>query len=122
MAVYERTYRPYQGPLTPAWSRFMIVPRYAYRQLLQSRLFVGYLVLACGPLAAAALLIYLHHNLTALKLMHAQAADIVPINEVFFFGLLGIQGWLAFLLALFTGPALISPDLANNGLALYLCR
>ena len=122
MAVYERTYRPYQGPLTPVWSHFMILPRYAYQQVLGSRLFVGYMVLACGPLAAAALLIYLHHNLTALAMMHLQAANIIPINEVFFLGLLSIQGWIAFILALFMGPALISPDLANNGLALYLCR
>jgi len=31
MAVYEHTYKPYAGPLTPEWSRFLIIPRHAYR-------------------------------------------------------------------------------------------
>src|SRR5439155_13933633 len=33
-----------------------------------------------------------------------------------------IQGTLAALLGLFMGPALLSPDMANNGLALYFAR
>ena len=36
MAVYKRSYRGYTGPLTAEWSRFAIVPRYAYRGLFQS--------------------------------------------------------------------------------------
>ena len=35
MAVYERTYHGYEGSLTPAWSRFLIVPRYSYREVFQ---------------------------------------------------------------------------------------
>ena len=30
MAVYKRTYAAYQGSFTPAWSRFMILPRYSF--------------------------------------------------------------------------------------------
>jgi ABC-2 type transport system permease protein len=33
-----------------------------------------------------------------------------------------VQGFLAFVLTAFTGPGLISPDLANGALPLYLCR
>ena len=29
MAVYEQTYKRYAGPLTPEWSRFLIIPRHA---------------------------------------------------------------------------------------------
>ena len=38
MAVYKRSYRGYAGPLTPTWSRFAILPRYAYRDLFQSKI------------------------------------------------------------------------------------
>ena len=34
MAVYEHTYKPYAGPLTPRWSRFLVIPRHAYREHL----------------------------------------------------------------------------------------
>ena len=30
MAVYKKTYRPYEGELTPGWSRFLVIPRYAF--------------------------------------------------------------------------------------------
>ena len=43
MAVYERTYRPYRGALTPEWSRFLVLPRYVYRDIFQKKLFVGFL-------------------------------------------------------------------------------
>ena len=33
MAVYKKTYRPYEGELTPAWSRFLVIPRYAFEEL-----------------------------------------------------------------------------------------
>lgn len=122
MAVYERTYRPYEGELSPDWSRFLILPRYAYQHLLRSRLLVVYLFLCLGPTAVAAVLIYLHHNLSALQMMHLEVSNLVPVNSLFFYSYLFVEGCLAFLLALFIGPALISPDLANNGLALYLCR
>ena len=32
MAVYKKAYRGYDGPLTPAWSRFLVIPRYASRR------------------------------------------------------------------------------------------
>ena len=36
MAVYKRTYKAYEGSLTPAWSRFLILPRYGFARLWQS--------------------------------------------------------------------------------------
>ena len=35
---------------------------------------------------------------------------------------LSVQGVFAFLLTAYAGPGLISPDLSNNALPLYLCR
>jgi ABC-2 type transport system permease protein len=49
-------------------------------------------------------------------------ADLVPINERFFTVYMGIQSSLAFLLTVLIGPVLVSRDLTNNALPLYLCR
>ena len=46
----------------------------------------------------------------------------MPVDGNFFLVLLRIQGIFAFLLTALVGPGLVSPDLANNGLPLYLCR
>ena len=42
MAVYERTYRPYQGTLTPERTRFLVLPRYAYREIFRTKLFASF--------------------------------------------------------------------------------
>lgn len=45
MAVYKRSYRGYNGALTPAWSRFLIRPRYSFRRLFQSQFLTAFLVM-----------------------------------------------------------------------------
>ena len=35
MAVYEHTYKEYAGELTPEWSRFLIIPRHAYKDVFR---------------------------------------------------------------------------------------
>ena len=125
MAVYEQTYRSYTGPLTAAWSRFLIIPRYAYEVVFRSKLFVGFFALCFAFPFVGLILIYLKHNLSALQIFGTSAqaiANELPINNTFFYYGLWYQGALAFLLVLFVGPALVAPDLRNNGLALYLSR
>jgi len=125
MAVYERNYGTYQGELTPTRSRFLILPRYAYRDVFKSRFFVAFFTFCFILPFAGLLIIYLHHNLSALKFLSLpldQLKDALPIDARFFRWGLDFQCSLCFLLALFVGPALISPDLRNNGLALYLSR
>jgi ABC-2 type transport system permease protein len=125
MAVYKSNYGRYKGELTPAWSRFLILPRYAFREVFQSRGFIAFFTLCFALPFAGLLLIYLHHNLAALKFMNLpleQLQQALPINATFFRRGLEMQGSLCFLLALFVGPALIAPDLRNNGLPLYLSR
>jgi ABC-2 type transport system permease protein len=70
-----------------------------------------------------ALIIYVQHNASALNLLGVQGANrLISINVVFFMSLLGWQSMLALFLASFIGPGQVSPDLANNALALYLAR
>jgi hypothetical protein len=123
MAVYKSNYGRYSGELTPAGSRFLILPRYAFREVFQSRGFVAFFTFCFLVPIAGLLAIYLHHNLAALKLQFFQVlAERLPIDSGFFYWGLRFQGSLCFLLALFVGPALIAPDLRNNGLPLYLSR
>src|SRR5262249_26272010 len=67
-------------------------------------------------------IIYLHHNANALQIMNLSAADLLKIDGLFFYVFTSIQTQLAFLFTVIIGPALISRDLANNALPLYLCR
>jgi ABC-2 type transport system permease protein len=122
MAVYKRTYKAYEGSLTPAWSRFLILPRSAYGRVMQTKFFLMYLV-SCFffPLGCAAY-IYLSHNVSALGAMNIQMASRLQIDDSFFKFFCGFQGGMAVLLSAFVGPGLVAPDLANNALPLYFCR
>src|SRR4029453_14661949 len=48
--------------------------------------------------------------------------DIIPICAVFFQFWVNFQAWPAYLVMLLVGPPLVSRDLRNNALPLYLCR
>jgi ABC-2 type transport system permease protein len=123
MAVYKKTYRPYEGELTGSWKRLLVIPRYAFEDLNRSRfLTIFFLATLIYPLICA-LVIYVRHNASVLSLIGVQGGErFIPINVGFFMGLLGWQSMLALFLTSFIGPGLVSPDLANNALSLYLAR
>jgi len=122
MAVYKRTYKGYSGPITPAWSRFMILPRYSYARLFQSKFLIMFLV-ACFfyPIGCAGF-IYLAHNLSFLKTFNIPAGNLVEINPKFFYIYATVQAVMCYILTALVGPTLVSPDLVNNALPLYFCR
>jgi ABC-2 type transport system permease protein len=122
MAVYKRTYKGYEGVLTPAWSRFLIVPRSSFARLFQSKFLVVYLVACFFYPLGCAVFIYLSHNLSFLQTFNIPAGQALTINARFFQFFCGFQGALAYLLTAFVGPGLVAPDLANNALPLYFCR
>ena len=123
MAVYKKTYRPYEGGLTSSWTRFLVIPRFAFEDMRKSRfLTIFFLASFIYPLIAA-LFIYVKHNVSALNLLGVgNANSLISINTTFFLNFLGWQSMLALFLAAFTGPGQVSPDLANNALSLYLAR
>lgn len=123
MAVYKKTYRPYEGELTGSLRRLLVMPRYAFEDLHKSRfLTIFFLASFVYPLICA-LLIYVRHNASALALLGVQGGErLISIDVGFFLRLLGWQSMLAMFLSAFIGPGLVSPDLANNALSLYLAR
>ena len=121
MAVYRRTYTSYTGTLTPTWSRALVLFRYSRKSLFRSKLQTGLFVLSFFFPLLCLLAIYLAHNLSFVENMGSKS-DIFSIDNQFFFIFMDVQGVLAFVLTAFTGPGLISPDLANGALPLYFCR
>ena len=124
MAVYKRTYHGYAGPLTPEWSRFAIIPRYAYRRLFQSKIMtVFFIVCFISPLVFLSL-IYTANSFDSIAKMFGATGVHSPISVdgEFFQIYLGVQCFLAFILTSFVGPGLVSTDLSNRALTLYLAR
>lgn len=122
MAVYKRSYKSYAGPITAEWSRFWIIPRYAWADLFKQRLLtILYVVCFFYPLGAA-LVIYFNSNMSFLQQYIPVPNKILNIGNTFFFTFISVQSALGFILTALIGPGLISPDLANNALPLYFCR
>lgn len=122
MAVRDRNYRPYVGELTGARHRLTVIPRFAYEDILRSRLILVTLVAAMVWPAACLFIIYLHHNLEAVVALDMNPLDLLGIDADFFRLFYNIQSFFYFVVVFLTAPALISMDLAHNALALYLAR
>ncbi len=121
MAVYKRSYRPYAGPLTPERWRFLVVPRYALQELVESRVLMAFVVLCLFPFVAEAVGIYIA-NIEAARAFLRISGGPNPMRPEFFAGALAVQGALAFFLASWVAPVFVSPDLVNGALPLYLSR
>jgi ABC-2 type transport system permease protein len=100
----------------------MILPRYSYARLFQSKFLMMFLaVCAIYPIGAAGF-IYIAHNVSFLKAINPQAGTLLDVNEKFFVYFCNFQSAMAYLLTVIVGPNLVSPDLTNNAMPLYLCR
>src|SRR5262249_57699634 len=58
----------------------------------------------------------------ALKILQIDLANLLPIDGSFFLAFFNAQQTFAFILTILIGPVLISRDVANNALPLYLSR
>lgn len=123
MAVYKRTYRGYSGGITAGWSRFMVIFRYSRRNLFRSKILTAYFVLCFFFPLLWLLGIYANDHMSAFSFLGRNSGPLFKVDGRFFLNFFfSIQTVLAFILTAFIGPGLVSPDLANGGLTLYLCR
>ncbi len=122
MAVYKRRYNPYTGSLTPGWSRFFVLTRYAFADLFKARFFVVLLVLSLVPILFFAAYIFIANNKTAQLLMQLRSAGFFSVENEFFIMIMFAQTQAAFLLNCWVGPVLIAGDLSNGALPLFLSR
>jgi ABC-2 type transport system permease protein len=122
MAVYKRGYQRYQGPRTAHASRLLVLPRFAWHNLMQQRLVVMLFVAATfWPLACAAF-VYLANHTELLPGLGPQVLEFLKIDGGFFVVFMNTQASFAIILSAFAGPSLIAPDLANGALPLYFSR
>ncbi len=126
MAVYERTYKRYEGWLTPQPTRLFVLPRFALGEVFGSKPFLAFFILSLLPPLAQSGRIYLYHNAATIFEAIPDAAEFFSqffaIDAKFFAMVMAVQCSFAFFAAMFVGPGLVSKDLSNNALPLYLSR
>src|SRR5262245_29842308 len=107
MAVYKRSYKAYAGTLKPEWSRWMVIPRYAWSWLFKQRLMTIFYVLCFFYPIGCAVVIYLNNNLAFIRqYIPVPPNGILKIGDTFFLTFIGVQCTLAFILTAFIGPGL----------------
>lgn len=122
MAIYTRSYKPYLGPLTPRPARPLILVRYSYTRLFQSKFLVLALALsACYPIGCAAY-IYITHNQALMALFAQKPGTLTKVDGSFYYVFSIVQGAAAYLLTAVVGPGLVSPDFTNGAMPLYFSR
>src|SRR5262247_757446 len=95
MAVYKRGYQRYDGPLTTRWTRFLVLPRYAWRRLYQQRLVLMLTILAfVWPILCAGF-IYLTNHVELLQGLDREFRDFIQVNGRFFSIFMYVQGGCA---------------------------
>jgi len=123
MAVYKRTYKAYKGPLTPAWSRFTVLSRYGLKTLFDSRPFTAYTVLCFIPFLIGLAYIYIVNSPTAQAVLGLGSNDLhTLVGNSWFLVFLSSEAAMAFILAAWGGPGMITKDFANHAVQLYLSR
>jgi ABC-type transport system involved in multi-copper enzyme maturation permease subunit len=99
-----------------------VLPRYALQEVLESRVLAAFLMLCLVPFLVELALVYLANNAPARALLRVQAPPADLLQPQFFLVALTVQGFLAFFLTAWVAPFLVSPDLVNGALPLYLSR
>jgi ABC-2 type transport system permease protein len=122
MAVYKQTYRGYDGARTAAWSRWLITSRYALAPVLSSRLVPFCIAGGLFFPVTCIVFIYMIHSPDLVLLLPPALRGYLTIDGQLFYVFSNVQGTLAFLLTALVAPGLVSPDLVNGGMPLYLGR
>lgn len=122
MAVYKRRYESYRGPRTARWSRFLVLSRYALRDLFRSRFFFGFFVVCLLPVLVAVVYLFIANSEIIRTLFSIHSSTALPVGEQFFAAFLQVQSSFAFLLTCWACPTLVSGDLTNGALPLFLSR
>jgi ABC-type transport system involved in multi-copper enzyme maturation permease subunit len=122
MTVFRQTWEPWTGVPEAEGSRFLVITRYGLRRVFASRLAWVYLLASLLPYVAGGALIYVRGSPDVLPALRVVVQSMITIDAQFFSVLMGIGSTLAFFMAALIGPLLITPDLENGALPLYMSR
>ena len=120
MAVYKRNYTAYTGKITPAWTRVLVLARYAFDEAWASKITIGLFILCLLPCIGSLLVIYLANNPVARALIGARGTQTFAIDADFFLKIQQTQSWLALAMTAWIAPRLVTFDLADNALPILL--
>jgi len=123
MAIFQKAYQGYSGSLTKPLDRTLVIFRYALADVFQSRLFSAFFAVCFILPVILMCVIYLFYNLDLLVQMEVDLEELVEIDGNFF--LLAMQypqNFMLFVMIMVIGPAMISPDIRNNAMPLFLSR
>ncbi len=120
MSVYKHDYRAYTGPVTPLWSRVLVLARYGLAEIWSSKITIGLFTLSMLPSIVFLIIIYLANNPLARMLVMRGNGPGPTINAEFFLVVLEVQCWAALVLNAWIAPRLITFDLADNALPILL--
>ena len=123
MTVFQQVYQGYSGEITPSHYRPLVIFRYAMADIFESRLFIAFFT-TCFILPLALMsAIYMRYNLDVLAQFQIPLGELMSIDVQFFASWMQMpQMFLLIIMIMSIGPTLISPDLGNNALPLYLSR
>jgi len=101
-----------------------VVARYGLAEAFSSKLVLVLFVASCLPFVAFAITIYVANNLDVLTSIQVENPGplLESLQGNLFYWFLVVQSSFAFVLASFSGPALVGPDLAHGAMPLYLSR
>src|SRR6185295_1677879 len=109
MSVYKRGYRRYSGPLTGRGTRFLVLPRYAWRRLYQQRLVVTLTMASfVWPLLCTGF-VYLTNHVELLQGLDSDFRAFIQVNGEFFRVFMYVQAGFAVFITALTGPSLVAP-------------
>lgn len=122
MAVYRQAFSRYDGELTSRAARLLVLPRFAWRQLLKQRLVTIVLVLSMFWPLACAVFVYIANRAELLADFGTELPPFLVVDANFFWLFVTVQSFPTIALAALAGPSLIAPDLAHGALPLYFSR
>jgi ABC-2 type transport system permease protein len=123
MAIFLKAYQGYSGTVSPPFERTLVIFRYALEDVFESRLFIAFFIVSLLLPVGLMCFLYVYYNVDLLIQFEVPLGDLPPIDGSFFAVAMQIpQNFLLLLLVLAIGPTMISPDLRNNAMPLYLSR
>lgn len=123
MAIFQKAYQGYDGDISAPLERTLVIFRYALADAFRSRLFVAFFAICFLPSILLMCALYTFYNLELMLQLDVNLEELMAIDGKFFYFAMQIpQAFMLFALVVAIGPTMISPDLRNNAMPLYLSR
>ena len=110
MAVYKRSYRAYEGPVTSPAERILVLARYAWAEAWASKITIALFILCLVPCLISLVGIYAANNPLVRSLINGKASELINVDAGFFLKVLSGQCWLALVLLSWVAPRVITFD------------